>query len=69
MSPTLSMTKVPLEVPHNCGVALLITGMLLEALFYEKEVTTQPRVKQDSNGLILNNHLLAVVFFMHFSAS
>jgi hypothetical protein len=66
MSPTLSMTKVPLEVPHDCGVALLITVMLLEALFF-KEVTTQPGVKQDSNCLILDNQPLAVIFFMLFS--
>jgi hypothetical protein len=61
---------VPLEVPHNCRVALLITGKLLEAPFFiKKEVTTQPGVKQDSNCLILDNQPLAVVFFMLFSAN
>ncbi len=33
---TLFVTKVPLEVPHDCGTALLITGMCLEAPFFKK---------------------------------
>jgi hypothetical protein len=36
MLPTLFVTKVPLEVPHDCGTALLITGMCFEAPFFKK---------------------------------
>ncbi len=39
------------------------------SFFYEKEVTTRPRVKQDSNCLIFDNQPLAVIFFMLFSAN
>ncbi len=47
---TLSVTKVPLEVPHDCGTALIITGMSFEAPFSKKR--RSPLEPESSRTLI-----------------
>ncbi len=49
--PTLFVTKVPLEVPHDCGTALLITGMCFKAPFFKKR--RSPLDPESSRTLIV----------------
>jgi hypothetical protein len=52
MSPTFLVLKVPLEVLHYSGTALFTMSVyLLHPFFHEKEVPTQPSVKEDLKNL------------------
>jgi hypothetical protein len=63
MSPTLSVTKVPLEVLHDSGVALLITGMLLEAPFkIKRRSPLKPKSSRTLIDLFLTISLLLLSF-------
>jgi hypothetical protein len=54
ISPTLFVTKVPLQVPHDCGTALIIAGTSLEAPIFKKRRSTQ-----DPNCLSFDNQPFA----------
>ncbi len=62
-SPTYLVLKVPLEVLHDSGTALLTMGMYLLDLYPKKRRSPLDPVQEDPDSLLLDNQSLASVFW------